>query len=66
MSISIKQKASALTSELQQRNERNALFNDAVNTSYLRYYGGGHMVKNRADGKRGKPAVDISRTTISD
>ena len=39
------------------RKERkgNALFNDALNTFYLRLYGVRHMVKDHSDSERGKP-----------
>ena len=33
--------------------EGNVLFNDALNTFYLRLYGVGHMVKNHSDSERG-------------
>ena len=33
--------------------EGNVLFNDVLNTFYLRLYGVGHMVKNHSDSKRG-------------
>ena len=33
--------------------ERNVLFNDALNTFYLRLYGIGHMVKDYSDSERG-------------
>ena len=33
--------------------EGNVLFNDALNTFYLRLYGVGHMVKNHSDSDRG-------------
>ena len=33
--------------------EGNILFNDALNTFYLRLYGVGHMVKNHSDSERG-------------
>ena len=35
--------------------EGNVLFNDALNTFYLRLYGVRHMVKNHSDGERGNP-----------
>ena len=38
------------------RKEGNVLFNDALNTFYLRLYGVGHMVKNYSDCER-KPAA---------
>ena len=35
------------------RKEGNVLFNDALNTFYLRFYGIGHMVKDNSDSERG-------------
>ena len=35
--------------------ERNVLFNDALNTFYLRLYGVIHMVKDHSDSERGNP-----------
>ena len=35
--------------------EGNVLFNDALNTFYLRLYGVRHMVKNHSDRERGNP-----------
>ena len=35
-----------------ERNEGNVLFNDALNTYYLRLYGVGHMVKGHSDYER--------------
>ena len=35
------------------RKEGNVLFNDALNTFYLRLYGVRHMVKDYSDSKRG-------------
>ena len=37
------------------RKEGNVLFNDALNTFYLRLYGAGHMVEDHSDSKRGNP-----------
>ena len=37
------------------RKEGNILFNDALNTFYLRLYGVRHMVKNHSDSERGNP-----------
>ena len=37
--------------------EGNVLFNDALNTFYLRLYGVRHMVKNHSDSKRGNPLL---------
>ena len=35
--------------------ERNVLFNDALNTFYLRLYGVKHMVKDQSDSEKGNP-----------
>ena len=37
------------------RKEGNALFNDALNTFYLRLYGVRHMVKDHSDSEKGNP-----------
>ena len=37
------------------RKEGNVLFNEALNTFYLRLYGVGHMVKDLSDSERGNP-----------
>ena len=34
--------------------ERNVLFNDALNTFYLRLYGVGHMVNDHSDSEKGE------------
>ena len=39
------------------RKEGNVLFNDALNTLYLRYYGVRHMVKDHSDSERGNPLL---------
>ena len=39
----------------QGRKEGNVLFNDALNTFYLRLYGVGHMVKDHSYSERGNP-----------
>ena len=41
---------------MKQVRERNVLFNDALNTFYLRLYGVRHMVKDHSDSER-KPAA---------
>ena len=38
-----------------QRKEGNVLFNDALNTFYLRLYGVRHMVKDNSNNERGNP-----------
>ena len=35
--------------------ERHVLFNDALNTFYLRLYGVRHMVKDHSDSEKGNP-----------
>ena len=35
-----------------ERKEGHVLFNDALNTFYLRIYGVGHMVKDHSDSER--------------
>ena len=35
--------------------ERNVLFNDALNTFYLRLYGVRHMVQDHSDSEKGNP-----------
>ena len=37
------------------RKEGNILFNDALNTFYLRLYGVRHIVKDHSDSERGNP-----------
>ena len=37
------------------RKEGNVLFNDTLNTFYLRLYGVRHMVKDHSDSKKGNP-----------
>ena len=37
--------------------ERNLLFNDALNTFYIRLYGVRHMVKDHSDSEKGNPAA---------
>ena len=37
------------------KKEGNVLFNDALNTFYLRLYGVGHMVKDHSDSERRNP-----------
>ena len=40
---------------LYRERERNVLFNDALNTFYLRLYGVRHMVKDHSDSEKGNP-----------
>ena len=41
--------------DLVQEGRNNILFNDALNTFYLRLYGVGQMVKDHSDSERGNP-----------
>ena len=42
-------------SDDKERRERNVLFNDALNTFYLRLYSVRHMVKDHSDSEKGNP-----------
>ena len=44
--------------------ERNVLFNDALNTFYLRLYGVRHMVKDHSDSEKGNPLPPHKATLI--
>ena len=46
-----------LTKNMFLRKEGNVLFNDALNTFYLRLYGIRHMVKDHSDSERGNPLL---------
>ena len=46
------------------RKEGNVLFNDTLNTFYLRLYGIGHMVKDHSDSERKRAAATLA--TLSD
>ena len=39
---------------MRKERERNVLFNDALNTFYLRLYGVRHMVKDHSDSEKGE------------
>ena len=41
--------------ERERERERDVLFNDVLNTFYLRLYGVIHMVKDHSDGEKGNP-----------
>ena len=41
----------------QRKRERNVLFNNALNTFYLRLYGIRHMVKDHSDSEKGNPLL---------
>ena len=40
---------------IQSKRERNVLFNDTLNTFYLRLYGVRHMVTDHSDSEKGNP-----------
>ena len=42
---------------IKRRKEGNGLFNDTLNTFYLRFYGTIHMVKDHSDSERGNPLL---------
>ena len=44
-----------MTNCFNRERERNLLFNDALNTFYLRLYGVRHMVKDHSDSEKGNP-----------
>ena len=44
-----------ITSAVGGERERNVLFNDTLNTFYLRLYGVTHMVKDHSDSEKGNP-----------
>ena len=46
---------SLTNSTIKIRKEGNVLFNDALNTFYLRLYGVRHMVKDHSDSEKGHP-----------
>ena len=43
------------TNQWNRERERNVLFNDALNTFYVRLYGVRHMVKDHSDSEKGNP-----------
>ena len=49
---------------LDRMRERNVLFNDALNTFYLRLYGVRHMVKDHSDSEKGNP-LPLHRLLLS-
>ena len=55
MSTGSKPHSLRLTTETTRERERNVLFNDALNTFYLRLYGVRHMVKDHSDSEKGNP-----------
>ena len=49
---------------LERERERNVLFNNALNTFYLRLYGVRHMVKDHSDSEKGNP-LPLHRLLLS-
>ena len=45
----------SITVNVHMQRERNVLFNDALNTFYLRLHGVRHMVKDHSDSEKGNP-----------
>ena len=45
----------SIEGEITLKRERNVLFNDTLNTFYLRLYGVRHMVKDHSDSEKGNP-----------
>ena len=45
--------------------ERNVLFNDTLNTFYLRLYGVKHMVKDHSDSEKGNPLSPHNYSSIN-
>ena len=48
------------------RKEGNVLFNDALNTFYIRLYGVTHMVKDHSDSERERKPAAATWATLSD
>ena len=53
--MTIRNNSNCLNIVNKERKEANVLFNDALNTFYLRLYGVRHMIKNHSDRERGNP-----------
>ena len=50
-----KEESLPLPHQKKRERERNVLFNDALNTFYLRLYSVRHMVKDHSDSEKGNP-----------
>ena len=55
MSVQYSIGLSSSTSRRTAERETNVLFNDALNTFYLRLYGVRHMIKDHSDSEKGNP-----------
>ena len=55
--VVINMKTYLLRLDVPTRKEGNVLFNDTLNTFYLRLYGVRHMVKDHSDSERGNPLL---------
>ena len=53
--IAVTHKHDTMIAVRRRRRRRNDLFNDALNTFYLRLYGVRHMVKDHSDSEKGNP-----------
>ena len=53
--MSIPDKVRYTSIRITDKREINVLFNDALNTFYLRLYGVTHMVKDHSDSEKGNP-----------
>ena len=49
----------------ERRKEGNVLFNDALNTFYLLFYGFGHMVKDHSDSERGRKEMVLFNDALN-
>ena len=49
-----------------ERKEGNVLFNDALNTFYVRLYGVGHIVKDHSDSERERKPAAATCAALSD
>ena len=47
------------------KKEGNVLFNNTLNTFYLRFYGVGHMVKDHSDSEKKKSIAATTWATLS-
>ena len=55
MCVCVRERERERDRERERERERNVLFNDALNTFYLRLYGVRHMVKDHSESEKGNP-----------
>ena len=53
--VIFKRKSLVMVFQTKEGKEGNILFNDALNTFYIRLYGVGHTVNDHSDSERGNP-----------